>query len=254
MRYILTFLILVGLSCNEPNRKDNKSITLNGEKINDSTKSSITEEVFSNYEEEPVFVRSNEMPEIGEGKACLKKFFKERLTYPQSAIEDSIEGRVFLTFVIETDGRVSNVRVIRGVRDDLDSECIRVAKLMPKWAVPAKQNGKPVRIGYSTPITFSLHRISKENFVNVYPNLKLALEIKLKMYPNPTRDFVTIESNGLNDLEYVLISLNGQIIKSGKILTDKEQISVSDLTNGIYVMKFISKEMKFSKTEKLIKQ
>lgn len=75
----------------------------------------------------------------------------------------------------------------------------------------------------------------------------------MKLYPNPAKDFITVETqNSINDLEYTLISSSGQIIGTGKILSNKEQISVSNLINGLYILKFVSKEQKFSKTEKIL--
>ena len=175
MRYVFVVLVLIGFSCSYPGRKDKTSIPLNGESSENSVKNIESEEELIGYEKYPVFVHSDEMDSLGEGTANLKKFFREHLTYPQSAIEDSIEGRVSLSFVIEADGSVSNVSVLRGVRTDLDNECIRVAHLMPKWAEPAKLNGKPVRISYSAPIIFSLKKISNEFFVTIYPNQKLKI-------------------------------------------------------------------------------
>ena len=77
------------------------------------------------------------------------------LKYPEQAKADGISGRVTLQFTVETDGSVTNVKVLRGVRDDLDAEAVRVISASPKWG-PGIQDGKPVRVTYLFPIVFKL--------------------------------------------------------------------------------------------------
>ena len=70
-------------------------------------------------------------------------------------MEEGIQGRVTVSFIVEKDGRVSNVRLLRSVQPSLDKEAIRVVKSMPKWT-PGKQNGKPVRVRFNLPVMFKL--------------------------------------------------------------------------------------------------
>ena len=71
------------------------------------------------------------------------------------ARESGINGRVFVTFVVETDGRVTDIKVLRGIGGGCDEEAVRVVKNMPKWD-PGKQRGKPVRVQFNLPIKFTL--------------------------------------------------------------------------------------------------
>ncbi len=77
--------------------------------------------------------------------------------YPQSALENNVEGKVFVKFVIEKDGSITNVEIIKSVDAALDKEASRVIRSMPKWT-PGKQRGKPVRVSYTLPINFQLQR------------------------------------------------------------------------------------------------
>ena len=86
----------------------------------------------------------------------LNEFIKANLNYPQKAKEDKIEGVVFVQFWIDTNGYTSEHKVIQSVRQDLDAEALRVAKLI-KYNIPAKNaNGKPIGLCYILPIKFSL--------------------------------------------------------------------------------------------------
>jgi len=106
-------------------------------------------------EERQIFMVVESMPEFPGGEAALYKFLAENIKYPQMAKESGIQGRVFVTFVVERDGRVTDVRVLRGIGGGCDEEAIRVVSNMPKWA-PGKQRGKPVRVQYNLPVKFTL--------------------------------------------------------------------------------------------------
>ena len=96
-----------------------------------------------------------EMPKFPGGEAELFHYISKNIYYPQEAKEKGIQGRVFIGFVIEKDGSVSNIRNLRGVDSELDAEAIRVVKSMPKWK-PGKHNGEFVRVSYQIPILFKL--------------------------------------------------------------------------------------------------
>ncbi len=83
-------------------------------------------------------------------------FIQNKIHYPESAKMDSIQGKVFVTFWIDTTGNTINCKVIRGIRKDLDNEALRVAKLI-KFEKPAMQRGKPVKVKYVIPIEFKLN-------------------------------------------------------------------------------------------------
>lgn len=106
-------------------------------------------------EEQQIFMVVESMPEFPGGEAELHRYLAENIKYPQMAKESGIQGRVFVTFVVERDGAVTDVRVLRGIGGGCDEEAIRVVKNMPKWA-PGKQRGKPVRVQFNLPVKFTL--------------------------------------------------------------------------------------------------
>lgn len=105
--------------------------------------------------EEKIYDIVEEMPKFPGGLSAISSFLSQNIKYPLAAAENGIEGRVIVGFVVETDGSISNVKVVRGVDPELDKEAIRVVSHMPKW-IPGKQNGKSVRVNYSTSVTFRL--------------------------------------------------------------------------------------------------
>lgn len=107
-------------------------------------------------EEAQIFTVVEAMPGFPGGDAARMKYLAENIKYPQMARESGIQGRVFVTFVVEKDGSVTDVRVLRGIGGGCDEEAIRVIKNMPKW-VPGKQRGKPVRVQFNMPILFKLN-------------------------------------------------------------------------------------------------
>lgn len=104
---------------------------------------------------EEVFTHVEQMPKFPGGDAELYKFISNNLNYPAMAIENNVQGRVVVQFVVTKDGSVGNVKVVRSVDRDLDNEAIRVCKKLPKF-IPGKQNGQPVNVWYTLPVTFKL--------------------------------------------------------------------------------------------------
>jgi len=96
-----------------------------------------------------------EMPEFPGGVEAMMKYVGENVKYPEEAKDKNIAGRVFLSFVVEKDGSIGEVKVLRGIGGGCDEEAVRVIKSMPKWK-PGKQEGKPVRVSYMMPINFKL--------------------------------------------------------------------------------------------------
>ena len=105
--------------------------------------------------EDTVYQIVEQMPQFPGGEAALIDFVGKNIEYPQEAKDKNISGRVFVGFVVEKDGSVSNVEVVRGIGGGCDEEAVRVIKGMPKWE-PGKQKGKPVRVNYMMPINFKL--------------------------------------------------------------------------------------------------
>ena len=102
-----------------------------------------------------VFVVVEQMPEFEGGVAAMMKFIQKNLKYPASARRMGVEGQVFVQFVIDNDGKVTEVQTMKGVSADCDKEAMRVISMMPRWK-PGKQSGKPVRVRYVLPIKFKI--------------------------------------------------------------------------------------------------
>lgn len=105
--------------------------------------------------EAEIFTVVEESPSFPGGDAARIKFLQENIVYPQMARESGIQGTVYVTFVVERNGNVTDVRVLRGIGGGCDEEAVRVIKAMPKWN-PGKQRGKPVRVQFNMPIKFTL--------------------------------------------------------------------------------------------------
>jgi protein TonB len=106
-------------------------------------------------EEEPIFVIVESMPQFPGGEEARLTFLNENVRYPTMAREAGIQGRVFVEFVVEKDGTVTNVRVVRGIGGGCDEEAVRVVESMPRW-IPGKQRNVPVRVRFNMPIRFVL--------------------------------------------------------------------------------------------------
>jgi protein TonB len=108
--------------------------------------------VISTQEEEEednqVFFIVEDMPEFPGGELALRQYIANAIKYPVIAQENGIQGRVYVTFVVNTDGSIADARIARGVDPSLDKEALRVVNQLPNWK-PGKQRGKPVRVSYT---------------------------------------------------------------------------------------------------------
>jgi len=102
-----------------------------------------------------VFQFVEEMPEFPGGETALMEFIAKNVVYPKEAQENGISGKVFIQFVVMKDGKISNIKVLRGIDPSLDAEAVNVIKKLPLWK-PGKQKGKPVNVSYTVPIKFAL--------------------------------------------------------------------------------------------------
>jgi len=121
-----------------------------GKNAKSATKSGINE-----AEDSPVFTLVEEMPSFPGGDAERNKFLAENIVYPQLAMESGIQGTVYMSFIVNTDGKIADVKIIRGIGGGCDEEALRVVKLMPNWK-PGRQNGKTVRTLFNMPVYFKL--------------------------------------------------------------------------------------------------
>ena len=142
----------------------------------------ITEEDFnvkvSHSDNDTIFSVCEEMPEFPGGTEKFMEYLSGNIKYPEAAKDKNISGRVFIQFVIEKDGSVTNVKVMRGIGGGCDEEAVRVVKAMPKWK-PGKQKGKPVRVSYILPIVFKL------DMSETYKPVKGETKADEKIYDTP---------------------------------------------------------------------
>ena len=106
-------------------------------------------------EETKVFDVVEQMPSFPGGPAALMTYLSQNTKYPVVAQENGVQGRVVVSFVVDRDGSITDVRVVRSVDPSLDKEATRVVKSMPNW-IPGKQNGSTVRVKYNVPVSFKL--------------------------------------------------------------------------------------------------
>lgn len=106
-------------------------------------------------EETKIFTVVEQMPMYPGGDAALMGYLRDNIKYPTVAAENGVQGRVVVGFVVERDGSITDVKILRGVDPSLDREAMRVVKSMPRWN-PGKQNGSAVRVKYQVPVSFRL--------------------------------------------------------------------------------------------------
>ena len=95
------------------------------------------------------------MPQFPGGESELFKFLRENVKYPRKARDNGISGRVYVSYIIDKDGSLRDIKIIKGISQEIDEEAMRVIKLMPKW-IPGMQDGIAVQVQYNIPINFKL--------------------------------------------------------------------------------------------------
>lgn len=108
-------------------------------------------------DDEIPFIIVEQMPEFKGGVSGLMMYMKNNINYPKEAKQANRQGKVYISFVVEKDGTISNVKLLRGIGYGCDEEAMRVVGQMPKWE-PGKQMGKKVRVQFNLPIAFKLNR------------------------------------------------------------------------------------------------
>lgn len=160
IKFILGMMILplafslALLACNSPEKTETQptNATIEVKEVNPETTTKIdAEEVI----EETAFTVVDDMPEYPGKEKELYKFLANNIRYPEEAKTAGISGRVFVSFIVEKDGAITNAKILRGIGYGCDKEAIRVVNSMPNW-VPGKQRGKNVRVTYNLPIKYSL--------------------------------------------------------------------------------------------------
>ena len=179
---------------------------------------------------DPVFTTVERVPQFPRGMKAFSNFLSTNVRYPADSRNKGIQGRVIISFVVEKDGSLSGIRVVRGVADDIDKESVRVLGLSPKW-IPGTQNGHLVRVEYTVPINFTLNAdeqpakpireadVDKEN--NKTPDI-LVMSMT---------DFVTKNDTDSKPVFYHLKGLSGKplYIIDGKEADDFTHINPNDI-------------------------
>ncbi len=104
---------------------------------------------------EAIFTVVDQMPQFQGGPEGLGSFIRSNLSYPREALDNKIEGVVVAAFIVEKDGSVSNVEIVKGIGHGCDQEVIRLIRLMPKWT-PGKKDNANVRVKLNIPVEFKL--------------------------------------------------------------------------------------------------
>ena len=107
-----------------------------------------------------------QMPQFPGGTTAMMEYLSKNVRYPEEAHKNGIQGRVIITFVVESDGSITEAHIVRSVNPLLDAEALRVVNAMPNWT-PGMQNGEPVRVKYTLPITFKLQGDAKAKTENI---------------------------------------------------------------------------------------
>lgn len=118
----------------------------------------IVEEKEPVVEETKVFISVEQMPQFPGGEAELMKWISTHIKYPAIAMENNVQGKVVVQFVVTRDGSIGEVKIARGKDPDLDKEAMRVVKTLPKF-IPGKMNGQAVNVWYTLPINFKLQGV-----------------------------------------------------------------------------------------------
>ena len=145
-------LIMLLFSCGESEREEATST------VNRNTESAATRAEKSDSKKEltgKVYEIVEDMPTFPGGVTELMNYLSKNTHYPAVTKRDGIQGRVVVSFIVEPDGSISNVKLVRSVDANLDREALRVVSEMPNWT-PGKQGGNKVRVRYSLPIAFRL--------------------------------------------------------------------------------------------------
>jgi protein TonB len=151
---LITLFILPVLMARAQQQPAQKQKDRNAEVIIDSPIPMDTSKTVP-YDPDRIFTSVEQIPTFAGGMDRFYRYLGQNIRCPANAVKNHIQGKVIVTFVIEKDGSLNEIRVARGVSEDIDAEAIRVVKNSPKW-VPGLQNGKPVRVQYTVPVSFSL--------------------------------------------------------------------------------------------------
>lgn len=196
------------------------------------------------------FVVVEEMPEFPGGLVALRAFLSSAVKYPAAALENGIQGKVYVKFVVTKTGAIANAVIARSVDPILDKEALRVVESMPKW-IPGKQGGVNVDVYFTVPVNFQLPGtpeatenksavISKTTDAQNQPQIDPAgQKDNLMIVPNPTKDNATITvkgSDSKNKMEISVFDRYGKLIQIEYHTGPTFTLNFRDLTSGAYLI------------------
>ena len=212
----------------EQDKTDNRQVDADDEIVSIETVVSDDKKVFDVVEE---------MPQFPGGAPKLLEYLSENIRYPKEAMEADKQGRVIATFVVREDGSISDARVVKSVDPQLDEEALRVINAMPNWE-PGRQNGEPVAVKYTVPITFRLEGKETPTAIGSFtPSVEGTATLAIRGTATPTAtgtftpdesivkpSLVIVDGKSYDDPEKVMKSLDPKTIKEMTLLKDKAAI------------------------------
>ncbi|MFY7912152.1 MAG: TonB family protein [Emticicia sp.] len=205
---------------------DKKIIDVKLKSKNDGTPIGLHEVVVAgykptiNYESEEIFTTVEEHPSFPDGIKAMYQFIARNLRYPEPARRAHVQGKVFVKFVVRKDGTVSDLQILKGVGFGCDEETVRVLGSMPKWN-PGKQNGKPVSVYFTMPVSFVLEEDKTTTAKADFPWEKLIVIEKGEIRTFTDKESINKETERLKPL-----------LQSGSI---KEEISVNSIEKSMTI-------------------
>lgn len=189
-------------------------------------------ETQSQLNDKAVFTVVEQSPSFPGGEEAFSKFISHTVKYPKEARDKNIQGRVIASFIVEEDGSLSNIKIVRGVGYGTDEEALRVLESSPKWK-PGMQNGHTVRVQYAVPISFALSAADdgKEMKMGAVPE-----RIQLK-YTAPGDTSTKILLSSLNKTATPLYVVDGEVVKNMTLYPNQIQ-SMNVITSKAALLKY----------------
>ncbi len=207
-----------------------------------------SDEENANQQNEKVydFVSLETQPSFPGGMEQFYVYLKKSVKYPKEAFENKVEGKVFLSFVVETDGKLTNIRVERKLGSGTDEEAVRVLEESPKW-IPGVQGGQKVRVKYNIPISFSLTNPQQVPLHGKVEGIQIK-DNSITIGSSKTNPLYIID--GKKQDAFKLESLDPNNISSIEVLKDKSATSLYGYEGKDGVIKITTKAKKLADSYK----